>query len=202
MHSLLQPSYRGRIGLLPITATEPTFMSILREIEIEELRPEMAADFGRVLVFDQNTASSFGGWWKCWEGCAELSAGRQWVGFVQTEGGRPEIREMERERGTEIIIPVLGELVQVVTTSTDEANGRLRPDALKARAFVLKPGTALVMAPGIWHAAAFGLRGPASYFYVAERRKAEESEGRGGWVEFADSFRLSCRSATNYEGIV
>lgn len=177
-------------------------MSILREIETEALRPETAADFGRVLVFDGHAASSSGEWWRCWEGCAELSAGRQWVGFVQTEGGSPEIREMEREPGTEIVIPVVGELVQVVATGTGDATGLERPDALKARAFVLKPGTALVMAPGIWHAAAFGLRGPASYFYVAERRRADDSEGRGGWVEFADRFRLACRTAANHEGIV
>ncbi|MFD1330168.1 ureidoglycolate lyase [Mycoplana ramosa] len=176
-------------------------MSILREIEIEMLRPETAAVFGRALVFDGRPATSSGEWWRCWEGCAELSAGRQWVGFVQASGGNPEIRSMEREPGTEIVIPVDGELVQVVATGTRDATGVERPDALEARAFVLKPGTALVMAPGVWHAAAFGLRGPTSYFYVAERRKAEDSEGRGGWVEFADRFRLSCRFPANHEGI-
>ena len=88
-------------------------MSILREIETEALRPETTAEFGRALVFD-GPATSSGEWWQCWEGCAELSAGRQWVGFVQASGGNPEIREMEREPGTEIVIPVDCELVQVV----------------------------------------------------------------------------------------
>lgn len=167
-------------------------MSVLREIEVEDLSPAAAAEFGRALVFDA-PATSQGEWWKCWEGCAELSAGRQWVGFVQAAAGNPDIIEMEREPGTEIVIPVTGEIVQVVAPGTCDQAGTQRPDALKARAFVLRPGTALVMAPGVWHAAAFGLNGPASYFYVAERRKAEDSEGRGGWVEFADRFRLMCR---------
>ncbi|GLR54858.1 ureidoglycolate lyase [Shinella yambaruensis] len=167
-------------------------MSILREIEAEALRPETVAEFGRALVFEGRPASSAGEWWRCWEGCAGLSEGRQWVGFVRVDGESPEIREMEREPGTEIVIPVEGELVQVVSNGTRDPSGVERPDARGARAFVLKPGTALVMAPGVWHAAAFGLRGPASYFYVAERRKAEDSEDRGGWVEFADRFRLVC----------
>lgn len=168
-------------------------MSILREIETEALSPRTAAEFGKALVLEGTAPTSPGEWWKCWEGCAELSQERQWVGFVQTNGGNPEIAEMEREPGTEIVIPVTGELVQVVATGTCDQTGVQRPDALKARAFVMRPGTALVMAPGVWHAAAFGLRGPASYFYIAERRKAEDSEGRGGWVEFADRFRLMCR---------
>lgn len=168
-------------------------MSILREIETEALSPQTAAEFGKALVFEGTAVASPGEWWTCWEGCAELSQGRQWVGFVQANGGNPEIVEMERELGTEIVIPVTGELVQVVATGTCDQTGVQRPDALKARAFVIKPGTALVMASGVWHAAAFGLRGPASYFYVAERRKAEDSEGRGGWVELADRFRLMCR---------
>lgn len=168
-------------------------MSIVREIELEALTTQMPAEFGKALVFDQAAASSAGEWWACWEGCAELSAGRQWVGFVQAEGGNPQIAEMEREPGTEIVIPVTGDLVQFVAGGTRDHAGVERPDALKARAFVIRPGTALVMAPGVWHAAAFGLRGPASYFYVAERRRAEDSEGRGGWVTFADSFRLISR---------
>lgn len=177
-------------------------MGILREIKIEALRPETAAEFGRALVFEGRSAGSAGAWWRCWEGCAELSAGRQWVGFVQAAGGCPEIREMEREAGTEIVIPVDGVLVQVVASGTRGDAARQMPDALTARAFVLKPGTALVMAPGVWHAAAFGLREPASYFYVAERRRAEDSEGRGGWVEFADDLRLACRLPAAHEGIV
>lgn len=177
-------------------------MTILREIETEALRPETVTEFGKALVFHGQAASSSGEWWRCWEGCAELSAGRQWVGFVQADGGSPIIREMEREPGTEIVIAADGELVQVVAPSIFDANGVDRPDPLKARAFVLRPGTALLMAPGVWHAAAFGLRGPASYFYIAERRKAEDSEGRGGWVEFADRFQLNCRNSASRKGSV
>lgn len=169
-------------------------MSILREIEAEPLTSENAAQFGKVLAFD-GPASSAGEWWNCWEGCAELSQGRQWVGFVRSRAANPTIAEMEREPGTEIVLPVTGKVVQIVAAGTRDAEGTDRPDPLTARAFIIKPGTALVMAPGIWHAAAFGLGAPASYFYVAERRKAEDSEGRGGWVEIADGFRLTCRVA-------
>lgn len=168
-------------------------MSILREIEMEILSPETASRFGQALTFDDKGPDSSGPWWRCWEGCAQLSPGRQWVGFVQATGDNPEIIEMEREPGTEIIIPVSGQLVQVVATGTCDRAGVERPDALKARAFIINPGSALLMAQGVWHAAAFGFSGPASYFYVAERRRAEDSEGRGGWVEFADRFRLLCR---------
>lgn len=102
----------------------------------------------------------------------------------------PDVREMEREPGTEIIIPVDGQIVQLVALGTKVAAGIERPDGRTAKAFLMAPGSALLMARGVWHAAAFGLGRECSYFYVAERRKAEESEGRGGWVEFAHRMKL------------
>jgi ureidoglycolate hydrolase len=101
---------------------------------------------------------------------------------------------MEREPGTELIIPVSGEIVQFVARGVHDTSGLDRPDGRTARAFVVKPGSALLMNAGVWHAAAFGLNGEASYFYVAQRRKAEDSEGRGGWVELADRLILRPRA--------
>lgn len=163
-------------------------MSATRDIEeigVEHLSAEAAAGFGKALVFGVTHPTSDGEWWKCWEGCAELSEGRQWVGFVRAAGSMPDVTEMEREPGTELIIPVGGEIVQIVAYGIQDASGVERPDGRTARAFVLKPGSALVMNAGVWHAAAFGLNGETSYFYVAQRRKAEDSEGRRGWVELA-----------------
>ncbi len=165
-------------------------MSVLQEIAIEPLTAAAAAGFGMALTFDTLEATSRGEWWRCWEGCAQLSAGRQWVGFVRSDAAMPLVGEMEREPGTEIIIPVEGELVQLVANGTRDAAGVERPDGRSARAFMMKPGTALVMPAGLWHAAAFGLNGRAAYFYVAERRKAEDSEGRGGWVKLAGELLL------------
>lgn len=157
---------------------------------MEPLTAEAAAPFGKALLFTATRPSSAGDWWRCWEGCAELSAGRQWVGFVRAAASTPDIHEMEREPGTEIVIPVAGEIVQMVAFGTRDAAGMERPDGQTARAFVVRPGTALLMSPGIWHAAAFGLGDETAYFYIAERRRAEESEGRGGWVETAERMIL------------
>lgn len=160
-------------------------MGAIRTIAIERFDPHSIGKFGRALSFSALQPTSTGEWWKCWEGCAELSAGRQWVGFVQAAAGTPVITEMEREPGTEMIIPVSGRIVQVVALNDPEGQTSARPDAATARAFLMQPGEALVMAPGVWHAAAFGFGADASYFYVAERRRAERSEGRLGWVEIS-----------------
>ncbi|MGB3390584.1 MAG: ureidoglycolate lyase [Pseudaminobacter sp.] len=168
-------------------------MNARHEIAIEPLTVETITGFGEALIFDGTMPTSGGEWWRCWEGCAQLSAGRQWVGFVQARAGVPMVSEMEREPGSEIIIPVKGEIVQMVAHGTCDATGTERPDGRTARAFALKPGTALVMPAGLWHAAAFGLDGEAAYFYVAERRRAEDSEGRGGWVKLAGDLTLYAR---------
>lgn len=168
-------------------------MTTLQEIDIEPLTADTVAAFGTALTFDKPEPTSYGEWWRCWEGCAQLSAGRQWVGFVRSKAAMPLVGEMEREPGSEIIIPVEDEIVQMVAHGTRDAAGVERPDARTARAFAMKPGTALVMPGGLWHAAAFGLYGEAAYFYVAERRRAEDSEGRGGWVKFAGDLLLRPR---------
>jgi ureidoglycolate hydrolase len=160
-------------------------MQKIRTIPVERLTVDAAEKFGKVLAFGDRQASSRGDWWQCWEGCAELSAGRQWVGFVEAAAGMPAISEMEREPGTEMIIPVQGTIVQVVALGGPDGKSGICPDARTARAFIIARGEALVMAPGVWHAAAFGLNDKAAYFYVAERRRAEQSEGRLGWVEIA-----------------
>ncbi len=165
-------------------------MTLVQTIGAEELTQAAVAEFGNALMFHEAVPSSHGAWWHCWEGAAELSSGRQWVGFVRAQSGVCEISEMERERGTEIIIPVEGEIIQVVALGSIGEDGTERPDPRSAQAFVLKPGTALLMAPGVWHAAAFGSVGEASYFYVAERRKAEDSEGRGGWVALSEKLEV------------
>lgn len=162
-------------------------MAQVRTVVIEPLSPQSASKYGKALTFSDVSATSVGDWWKCWEGCAELSAGKQWVGFVKAAAGIPLIAEMEREPGTEMIIPVSGTIVQTVALGDPEGRRAAHADASTARAFVVRPGEALVLAPGVWHAAAFGLDGEASYFYVAERRKADQSEGRLGWVTIADS---------------
>ena len=168
-------------------------MPMIKMIEAEDVTQAAVAPFGSALMFHDAAPTSQGEWWNCWEGTAELSKGRQWVGFVRTQCGICQISEMEREPGTEIIIPVEGEIAQVVALGTIGEDGVERPDALTARAFLLKPGTALVMAPGVWHAAAFGSTSDASYFYIAERRKAETSEGRGGWVALTEKLKVKFR---------
>lgn len=157
----------------------------VKTIPIERLTTTAAERFGKALVFGDRQATSRGDWWQCWEGCAELSAGQQWVGFVEAAARIPVISEMEREPGTEIIIPVRGTIVQVVALGGPHGMSATQPDAQTARAFIIACGEALVMQPGVWHAAAFGLHDKATYFYVAERRRPEQSEGRLGWVEIA-----------------
>ncbi|WP_347310811.1 hypothetical protein [Defluviimonas sp. SAOS-178_SWC] len=167
-------------------------MGRAHSIAVQELSPDVVAGCGTALMSDPSIDSTSGGpWWQCWEGLAGLSHGRQWTGFVRATPGWPVIAEMEREPGTEIIIPVERPIIQVIAPSTKP--GIDRPKAEAARAVLIRPGTALVMAPGVWHAAAFGGDAAASYFYIAERRKAEDSEGRGGWVALADGMKIVCR---------
>lgn len=161
-------------------------MSGVRYIGIEPLTALAVADFGTAVLPNPARPTGTGPWWACWEGCAGLGDGQQWLGFVQAGAAPPEVTEMEREPGTELVIPVAGEIVQIVAHGLRDAAGVDRPDGRTARAFVLRPGQALMMNPGVWHAAAFGLNASAAYFYIARRRKAEDSEGRGGWVALAE----------------
>src|SRR5690349_12963267 len=98
MHSLLQSRHRSGPR---VHAQEPEVMNAVREIldlSIEPLTKGAAAIFGKALVFGGGVRPTSGGdWWRCWEGCAELSAGRQWAGFVRAQPSVPDIQEMERE---------------------------------------------------------------------------------------------------------
>lgn len=162
-------------------------------IPVIDLSPEAVAGFGTALMSSDVAPTSGGPWWSCWEGLCGLSDGRQWVGFVRARAESPEISEMEREPGTEIIIPVDRPIIQVVAPGAGQDGER--PDASRACALLIRPGTALLMNAGVWHAAAFGQDAVASYFYIAERRRADESEGRGGWVALTGGKTILCRPA-------
>ena len=94
------------------------------------------------------------------------------LGMTSAPGSPFASSVMERhENVEEALLPAGSALVLVVAPPTrDEA-----PHARDVRAFVVPPGTAVVLDPGVWHDACRGVDGPTSYYWLASCADAGSS---------------------------
>jgi len=60
------------------------------------------------------------------------------------------------------------------------------PDAREARAFLLPPGTAIIMAAGTWHYAALPVGERAVYYFAIEPRPDPHDDAPNPWHPFQD----------------
>ncbi|WP_269991742.1 ureidoglycolate lyase [Arthrobacter sp. B2a2-09] len=72
--------------------------------------------------------------------------------------------QMERHLATEEALFTAGSAVVLAVAPPNE--GRY-PEAHAVRAFIIKPGTAVVLHQGTWHDACHGLDGEAHYYWMA-----------------------------------
>lgn len=160
----------------------------------EELTAERFAPYGQAILFPDNPAPKRGEDWDCWLPLGRLSEGTHAVGIVTTRPTDGQITTMEREPKTEFLLPINGAVVQAVALPGDLTDHTQQPDAATVKAFIIKPGQAIIMAPGTWHWAALPLeQREVLYYFVTEPHAPEPGRESSPWVPFqyADTIRVS-----------
>jgi ureidoglycolate lyase len=96
------------------------------------------------------------------------------------------IEKMERHLHTREAMMCAGEPIAFLAApACDDA-----PEEADVRAFLLEPGQVVVLERGIWHSPAFGIQGPAAYYWMAEAYEGEPTVWKaikGGPVRLNDS---------------
>lgn len=154
----------------------------MRNIVAAPVTPDNFARFGRVI---EMTGSNDTG--------LQLTAGPNWLDRytlqplvkVPPSLGRTvgpavaaPIVTMERHSAAEEVILPAADPIVLTVAAPNEVPYASAPDV---HAFLIRPGTAVVMHPGTWHAACAGVDGPAAYFWLATCVGAESAP----WTDIA-----------------
>lgn len=107
------------------------------------------------------------------------------LGMTRTAALPRIIEKMERHLHTREALLCAGELIAFLTAP----EGGASPGATDVKAFFLQPGQVAVLYRGIWHSAALGVNGAASYYWMAEAYDGEPTV----WMDIAGGpVRLDC----------
>jgi len=151
----------------------------------EDLDQENFSSFGHTIQRPEIVAPKQGEDWDCWVPLARLGSGDPSVGIVTTRPTDGIIRVMEREPKTEFLLPISGPVIQAVAPGADGPECRSQPSADAVKAFIIRPGQAIVMAPGTWHWAAIPLHDEeVLYFFATEIDEAGTKADLNPWVTF------------------
>jgi len=166
-------------------------VSDTRVIRVEALNENDFSAFGTaVVVMPGSPPGTSGTGWECWYPIGEMSGGVQ-IGIVESDPAARAITAMERHTGRpECVIALGAPVIQVVAPATTSD----RPAADQARAFVIEPAQAVVIAPGTWHAAAAPLSGTTVRYIFLLGRPAP-TEAPGTWTRFAGEETLHIQRA-------
>jgi len=161
----------------------------------EELSPEAFAPYGEAVVMPSTPALKTGEDWECWFGLGSFGACEPVVGIVVTRPTDGRIAAMEREPKVEFLLPITGPVVQAVALPGDLSDHTQQPDAATVRAFIIRPGQAILMAPGTWHWAALPLGGETLYYFITQPHPPEPGREASPWIPFRDnhSVKVSIR---------
>ncbi|HBY93138.1 MAG TPA: hypothetical protein DEP84_04095 [Chloroflexi bacterium] len=159
-------------------------MSQQHAVTAEELTVEGFAPYGQAVLVPEIPAPKTGEDWDCWFGLGSLSESRAAVGIVLTRPTNRLITTMEREPTTEFLLPISGLVIQAVAVPGDLTDHGQQPDASTVRAFIIRPGQAIIMAPGTWHWAALPLDRETLYYFVTEPHPLEPGREASPWVPF------------------
>jgi ureidoglycolate lyase len=166
-----------------------------RVVTPEELTVEAFAPYGQAVLVPRTPAPKTGEDWDCWFGLGSFGECNPVVGIVITRPMDGVVTAMERETKVEFLLPITGPVVQAVALPGDLSDHTQQPDAATVRAFILRPGQAILMAPGTWHWAALPLRTETLYYFVGEPHPPEPGRELSPWVPFygGDSVRVPLR---------
>jgi len=150
------------------------------------LEADAFAPFGRAVALPDGPPTSAGKGFDCWFGMAELDARDLRLGQVRAFATDGTVTTMERHPDLELLIAVTGPLVQVVAPGRDLDDATEEPDADKAVAFRMEPGEAVVIAPGVWHAAALPVENETFYLFAGLPHPPEPGREASPWIGFRD----------------
>ncbi len=153
----------------------------------EELTVDGFAAYGQAILLPEDPAPKKDEGWDCWFPLGTFSEGKAAVGVVTTRPTDGLITAMEREPKTEFLLPISSAVIQSVALPGDLSDHAQQPDAATVRAFIIRPGQAIVMAPGTWHWAALPLEGETPYYFVTEPHPPEPGREASPWVPFSNS---------------
>lgn len=159
----------------------------------EELTVEGFAPYGQAILVPEDPPPKTGEDWDCWFGLGGLSESRPAVGIVLTRPTDGFIATMEREPTTEFLLPISGPVIQAVAVPGDLTDHSQQPDASTVRAFIIRPGQAIIMTPGTWHWAALPLDGETLYYFVTEPHPPEPGREASPWVPFKNGDTVRVR---------
>jgi ureidoglycolate hydrolase len=156
------------------------------EIPIEALTQENFAPFGRALSLPCAPAPKVGAGWRCWIPVDEIHVqAPMGFGIVETTATDGLVPEMERHvTREEFLIAASGDIVQTVCPPAALDDPSALPDARRARAFLLRPGMAIIMAAGTWHYAALPVTDRAVYYFAIESRPDPHGDAPNPWRRF------------------
>lgn len=155
-------------------------------LDIRPLDKDVFAPFGQAVPRPAGPPTSTGDGFDCWFGVGTLF-GRD-LRLGQVAARRPTggcIAAMERHPDIELLMPATSPLVQVVAPGRDLADPQEEPDAGQAIAFLLQPGEAVVIAPGVWHAAALPACEETLYWFAGLPHAPEAGREASPWIGFA-----------------
>ena len=138
-----------------------------RTIAAEPLSPESFAPYGRIVAFDGTAPELVRAAGSDWtDAYDERPITREVPSLGMTSApGAPFVSSvMERHANVEEALLPAG---RAIVLAVVEASAATAPATDDVRAFVVPPGTAVVLAPGTWHDACRGADGPTSYYWLA-----------------------------------
>ena len=160
-------------------------------LPLTALTREAFAPFGQAVPRPAGPPTSSGAAFDCWFGVGTLHGADLRMGQVLAR--RPEggvVEAMERHPDIELLMPATAALVQVVAPGRNLADAAERPRAEEAVAFLLQPGEAVIVAPGVWHAPAMPVDAEAFYWFAGLPHPPEAGRGASAWIAFADGARV------------
>lgn len=144
----------------------------------EELTVAGMAAYGQAILPPVGAAPRSGMNWDCWFGVGTLSRAQPLVGIVKTRPAGGLVPMMERHPTTEFLIPISGPVIQPLGLPGNFDDHTEDPDPTTVRAFIVRPGQALVMAPATWHWAAIPLHDEeVLYYFITEPHELEPGRG-------------------------
>jgi ureidoglycolate lyase len=157
----------------------------VRVIRPEPLSAEAFRPFGQTVMPELGAEPDLSGsTWDCWYPIGRVEGSRPLaLGLVEARQLMGPVSHMERHEGrAELVIALDSPILQVVAPPT---SGSQPPEADSVRAFIVRPGEAVVLSPGTWHAAGAPVAGdPVRYMFGLPER--EESDVDSGWTPISD----------------
>jgi ureidoglycolate hydrolase len=162
-------------------------MAAMITLPLRPLSREAFAPFGQAVPRPSGRPTSFGDTFDCWFGVGTLNGTDLRLGQVAARRpGDGRITAMERHPDIELLMPAAGPLVQVVAPGRDLADAQEQPRAEESVAFLIEPGEAVIVAPGVWHAAALPAAEETLYWFAGLPHAPEHGREASPWIAFAD----------------